>query len=161
MNHLKPIFVIISILLIGINSCTREDATGPLDGKYTGQVLKITGHTYNLFSNIDSITREVSFEIIHSEFKKTGTGGFQDCIGDLEIEGDEINFIGSNCGCFCDCRPDIDCEGDIILGKYNFEVNNDSLIMRARTVNTDTMELWNGLYSTGWVREEFYTLTKN
>ena len=161
MTHFKLSLLIISVLLIGINSCTKENIDGPLDGEYTGQVLKVRGYTYNSFNNIDSMSREISFEISHSEFRKTREGGFQDCIGNITIEGNEIDFTGGNCGCFCDCLPNVDCEGDIILGKYNFELINDSLIMQVRIVNTDTVELINGIYSTGWVREEHYTMTRN
>ena len=161
MTHSKFISLIISTLLIATSSCVKKDIAGPLDGKYTGQVLKISGASYNSFNDIDTTTREVSFEIILSKFKKFSAGGFQDCIGNVEIEGDEIGFLGTNCGCFCDCLPHIDCEGDIILGRYNFESTGDSLIMQFKAINTDTVELLDGLYRTGWIREEFYKLTRN
>ncbi len=158
MTHFKFILFIISILIIGITSCIKDDITGSLYGKYTGEVLTVRGHTYDSYSGIDSTTREISIEITYSKFRKTGEGGFQDCIGSIEIEGDEIEFMDGNCGCYCDCLPYIECNGDVILRKYNFELNNDSLIM-VNKINRD-VELINGIYLM-YTYEEHYTLTRN
>jgi len=107
MTFSKNVLFIISVLLIGLIGCQKNNPIKLLDGEYTGQLratMSMSGVQFGTpFSTNDSATYDIHLEIDNMEFKRMDATGNQAYSGDIEIEGDIITFIYGSCDCHCDC----------------------------------------------------------
>jgi len=97
--------------------------TTDLDGKYEGVVIRTTVNQWFTPVRISFDTSRHSVRLTNGHFYKRG------CKGNFETNGDTIVFEGNGCDCWCDCDPTAFCIGDILLGKYVYQLREDSLLM--------------------------------
>lgn len=128
-----PVLYVVVIFLGGhVGGCTSEPIVIPheLNGVYEGSAYaESIRSSANIWFPLWTNTEEIRLDIKYPSFTKTRLQEADGCKGTIALNGNELEFLGRDCGCSCDCLLLDYCRGDIILGKVEYELRGDSLIM--------------------------------
>ena len=126
------VLLFLSLIVVSLSHCSKNDVRSPhpLDGSYQGFLFLETGSTHALGEHTRTDTFPISLKLEQLQFKKSGAlGGI--CPGVVDLNEEQMQFTSGDCGCWCDCSPYVDCIGDFILDSYQYQADQDSLLLWA------------------------------
>jgi hypothetical protein len=130
-----PVTLLVSSLLLLV-ACSTTEPIPPheLEGFYQGRYIYswsgILRDSETVVGGDDTLF--LQFSIDGQDFLRYL--GDTVCVGQVSFTPEQILFSSEDCVCHCFCNPFIDCKSDIILGEYQYQLQDDSLYLTSEGV---------------------------